>query len=1302
MDKIYKKSIDKSTYSWYNDIVDIVSIAVTCCWHMLMLLKKRHFMIYNVQQNARKTEMVKKHFIVFQYRKERACMKKNKLSALFMAAVMAVGIMPVSYAADTAAEDAKYAYFMDTSDDSAYVWMGETIEGDGLGFIDGQKSNITDANDPIYNETVNLDGLDARKQYQANTFYFTVDESEYTAEDNEFVFSIVFYDFGPAEGKFQFEYHTTAGGVKQIQLTKPGTKPGWYVKTVSVNDADLSKTYDNGATVRVINGAYNAFKKVEMVNVSKLKREGKELSMTALGLEARLDLEELQIIKANDTRFTDANLSKKTNAYDAESLLNTITGSSAKANSANKKVTMTQGELLDMYLTALGVTKADGESSVDAAKNSGVIDAMDMFISDDAAATNYNLGSIVDSALRYKSGGSYVLMEALITNGFYGEKTPDDIDNEFFKTVYDAMHTDTSSLDWLMSISEGSSYVLLGETIEENGVHWMDGQAMGITNSSDKYWNETVTLDGIVARKQYQANGMYFSVDDSFYGPEDKEFLISIVYYDFGPSEGRYYLEYHSKSGTIEERELIKPGTNPGWAVKTVVLDDIDLSKTYEDGTTFRIRNGAYNAFKKVEVVNLSKLRREGKNLPMTALSLFEVRREMASIWMIDGEADPIFADSNAANECTLYDVYSMRNKLTYNTSELSESLKNQTLTQGELLDTFMPLVGLQKNDGESSVEAAARHGIAGTGFFTIDSAPATYFNLLHLAYQTLLYTGPTNKTSLLEQLIVNGFYAGIDPGKVSNGEFASLWFKNPRTIPYETITDPATGRKYHWMSIEGAHTLRGYNNVIGWTPDGTGFVCGLTSGDFFLYDIPSQKLTPLDQTIGSSGHIPVYANVDGWAYYPKREYGVESIWRVNLKTFKKEKLMDLPDGIKANYFEVSNDGRYLALESSGIGKDPEGRYAVTRVDLQEKKVDYQWYAFSYSNILNHNQVNPVYTNLVGFSHETDTSKWNYDDIIDRANVIDIETGEVIKYNQGIKGDGGGRQLVTHEVWSYDGEYRYFCSWAADTVGEYEIMPAFVRTAPDYTHRQYFRIDAPNGGANHGNVSGDNKWALTDEGWMILINLDTHQCFPIVNVRNVIGMKNHPYHPHAHISYTGNMANWGHEHRGVLGVAWIDFNDIAENEVAKGDRYPYNDTVTRVSYEGLECESNIVTAHGRECITAGPGSGIYFDSLVEEADDNNVAVKITFDYYDNNEYPIVLTYTKGVEERNDALQVSNKNTQISRTGTNKWKTAEIVLDSANFEDINKFTTDFFIKSGGANIFISDVKVEFLRNNGSEW
>ena len=171
------------------------------------------------------------------------------------------------------------------------------------------------------------------------------------------------------------------------------------------------------------------------------------------------------------------------------------------------------------------------------------------------------------------------------------------------------------------------------------------------------------------------------------------------------------------------------------------------------------------------------------------------------------------------------------------------------------------------------------------------------------------------------------------------------------------------------------------------------------------------------------------------------------------------------------------------------------------------------------------------------------------------------------------------------------------------------------------------------------------------------------------------------------------MASWGEERDGILGISWINYTDILENEVAKGGRYPFGDDVTRVSYKGLECESSITTRAGKECAVAKPGTSIFFDINPEVIDVDDGAAKITFEYFDDGTKPLVLTYTKGVEEKNDAWKVYNKTINISRDNTKKWKTAEVVIDCGNFESIGKFETDFKIRSTEKNAYIANVKVE---------
>ena len=862
---------------------------------------------------------------------------------------------------------------------------------------------------------------------------------------------------------------------------------------------------------------------------------------------------------------------------------------------------------------------------------------------------------------------------------------------------------DKAEYAYFMNTWEDSAYVWLGEEIKGEGIAFIDGQAMGINDRADMYYNETVALDGLYARKQYNGNAAYFKIDKSVYEPGDTEFLFSIVYYDFGPSEGTYYLEYHTTDGTQKRVALIKPGRHPGWTVKTVVVNDADLSKTYDNGASIQIINGAYNAFKKVEIANISKAKRDGKEIKVTSL-FNEILRDLEYLMIVPRD-DKRFKNENLHKPCTMYDAYSLRNEITTSKVSVAQETKNYTMTQGELIDYYMRLHDLKKEPGETSVDAAMRYGIIDAmDYFISDSTPASNYNLLSIAHGTLMWEDKKGPR-LLKELIDSGKYEGVEASSIKNDKFQETYYMpdedaGPMYLPYETITDPVTKRTYNYINFFGSQMLRGYLNVNSWLPDGSGFICGTSSGFFYLYDIKSQTLTYLDQAIGNSQHLPVYMCLDGWAYYPKNEDGIHTVWRVNPRTGEKEKKFTLPKGITITYLNASNDGRYVVIEGYDNGyvlERPKDTTAIIRLDLQEQKLEYRYYAFDYSNIVDHFQVNPEYPDIVGFSHETDRKNWTYTDILDRCNIMDFTTGDVVKYNQGKLANGKAVQLVTHEIWSYDGEYRYFCSWATDTSKDSGTMPAVVRINKDGTHRQYYYAGMPIGGVNHATVSGDRRMICSDEGFLSLISTETHQIFPVANMRSVIGGKNHPYHPHPHVSYTGNLASWGHVHDGMLGIAWIDYTDILEKEVGKGGRYPFGDDVVRVSYEGVECESSVVTKDGKEAAMVKPGKALFFDINPDIVDVDDAAIKLTFDYYDNTTKPLTLTYTKGVEEYNDAWKYFNKTVSIRRDNTNKWRTAEIIIPCGNFENIGKFESDFKIASGALNAYIANVKVEKIEH-----
>lgn len=852
---------------------------------------------------------------------------------------------------------------------------------------------------------------------------------------------------------------------------------------------------------------------------------------------------------------------------------------------------------------------------------------------------------------------------------------------------------DNPEYAYFMNTAENSAYVWLGEKIEGEGIKFYDGQQLGIEDKKDPLYNETVTLDGLTARKQYSANSSYFKLDEKYYDKGDNEFLISLVFYDFGPSEGKFYFEYHSTDGTIKQITIIKPGTNPGWLVKTMCMDDVDLETTYENGAHFRIKNGAYNAFKKLEIVNVSKAKREKTTIATTCLGV-EVKNELESLRIIKS-GDERFLNKNLGSHCTGTDANDLRNIITGTTNP--DTYQNNTITQGELLQMYLQSLNLTKREGESWVDAARRWGVTDAmDYFLFDETPATYFNLINLVYSALVYENSKGDI-LLANLIKNGFYEGVEVINIKSDAFQTIYYSQPRKLPKKKIINSQTGRTYYHINLFGNMLLRGYTDSVTIMHDGSGMICGTAAGDLYHYDFETEMLTYLDKTIPNTAFLAAYCCPNGWVYYLQRANSITTLLRINPLTLEKEVLMELPVGFSPAMYITTNDGRYASFECYSYGNAfpvPAGTTPVIRADLVEKKLIYTYYGFDYAHYLNHHQINPVYPDIIAFSHEFSSGMTGWD-IYDRCYIMDITTGKVAKYNSGRVPDGRSAELVSHEVWGMSGDYRYFTASPLDSSVSNPAGGSVVRVDLNGRHRQYYSSQGYNSSGNHVGVSGDERMIAFD-GCVSLQSTETHQVFPIVYAgrKNYIG-SGHPYHPHPHLSYTGNILTWGEVDNNVLGISWMDYTDILENEVAKGGRYAFGDDVVIPSYKGIECESRFTTKMGKDCVTANIDKEVFFDINPEIIDVDNGAAKITFDYFDNGSKPLVMTYTKGVEEQNDALQFFNKQIKIPRKGTNKWRTAEVIINCGNFESIGKFESDFKIYSGEKNVYIANVRVEAI-------
>ena len=531
--------------------------------------------------------------------------------------------------------------------------------------------------------------------------------------------------------------------------------------------------------------------------------------------------------------------------------------------------------------------------------------------------------------------------------------------------------------------------------------------------------------------------------------------------------------------------------------------------------------------------------------------------------------------------------------------------------------------------------------------------------------------------------------------------------YKTPQKLASRAITE-TTGLTTHYLNIEGEPTVRTYATSQSWTSDGKSFVCGLQSGDMFLYNTVDETLTFIDHSYKATALLWATVGTDDYVYYIKKdEFGIFSIWKANLKVAPAvPEFVCRPEGDYSGYtiglIHITNDCKYISAELYPPEDRTESISARYSIDKDEW-VGYEHPSFDFSPAKNHDMINPEYPNLMSFCHEINhaaQANMYARNITDRIWQVDLDTMKAQNiFKQGVQAekDTNGYDVAlqgaTHEVWSNDGEYMYLITFS---MGSYNTgaVPAVVRFDKDGSHRKYYHGDnALIYNYKHCTSTGDNKFVGADGEWIVVISTETWEEFPISEFSWNGTSKSHPYHAHPVIARKQYVMNWGDtDENGLLGVKWFDFANLVSSK-AEGGSTPIGENVNRVSYAGLECESVASEINGKAAVSASSGKSIYLDIDESLIDTDNGKIKLTFEYYDNGNTPITVTYTSGVETDNDRYRIFDAETTISRGWTNTWKTAEIIIDSGNFEDIGKYNTDIKISGGTSDVSIANVSAE---------
>jgi hypothetical protein len=1190
----------------------------------------------------------------------------------------------------------KYDYMLKGNPENAYLLTGDKFKSNLCTVLKPSDSA------PLRNYTiVKKDGVDSA--YFPNTCYLEIvlDDTYYNETDKNFLVSVMFYDFGPGQGIFHVRYNTTGGAEKTIEVIKPGTKPGWLVKTIAINDIDLTQPYESGAHIRVStrSSGYNAFKKVEIVNLDKAKRENKDVEISCLGTDADDKMLEYKFITGKDTQFADNKLASKTDKYDVETMIAKLSGKKSPIiDSSLKKDDITQGEMVKSFVELLGHTPE--EDVIKQASMLGLVQPIDLVTKADAPATAYNLINVAKQALDCSKAEGGTLMEYLEGKGWFGTIVKEESKEEEDKKE-EQKQEDTAAAgkyDYLFQKDKSVAYVVTGKKDD-----WETNLCSVVepVEETDPTGYTLITVEGITT--SYYPGNHYVDIkfDDSYYEPGDHTFLINVAMYTTGG--GKFYAKYNNAKGEEVTAEMDKAIGKTGWFATSYVIDDIDLSKPYSSGTNLRIssRETGYNYFKKIEIINIDKMNREGKVPNSTCLGT-TAEKPLATYGFASLD-DPRWAKETIYKPASKYDVEEMTQRIGGNkTPNIPKEYENQTVTQGELLEAFIKMLG--HTPAENLLAQATEIGLRQPVDLVLNpSSQASWYNLINISRQSLNAKRSNGRIQLAE-LIANDYFPASEAMILSeaDGNFAKLYYAQPKKYPYKTIIDQDTGRTIHFLDFVGQKLVRPYMTHHNWSVDGKGFICGtLTTGgvNMYYYDIEKQTFYYIDLATNYGNGPNAVVTTDNRIIYVKTVNRETHVFSADLTDPTNPNIKDLftaPPGGNMTGFSVSADGRYVASEYDPTEPwnpskpYPEGAELGIRVDLETG----EWIIFHHTwkaqNRLMHVQVNPVYPDLVFYSHDGTAVKYLARE--DRMWLVDLSGEEHIHKDMFPIWTvfGAFANEPTHEAWSADGEWISAIDSSAFTQDG-----IFYLVDKEGRHRRIFKN--PWGmDHKHGYMSSDARFYCADGTYVTVASLDTEQYFRIHRYKeDGEGRQvDHPYHAHPVVSNDKYYVNWGDRYNNVLGVYWYDFTEIVENEVAKGGRYPINETVDRISYEGLECETPETVKNGEECFYVKRGNSLYLDINNQNViDTTNGAVTVTFDYFDNSKTPLTVTYTRGIFTKADLQWTDNGKITISRKGTNKWQQAKFTIDCGNFEDASKYRSDLRISGVSADTYIKNVVVE---------
>lgn len=932
----------------------------------------------------------------------------------------------------------------------------------------------------------------------------------------------------------------------------------------------------------------------------------------------------------------------------------------------------------------------------------------------------------------------------------FEEEIEEEIEEEYEETVKDEFHTDSDigNIDTTIEETEGAdkvtddgissgvsvvpsennAYILFGKTIKTNHMDYIDGYESGIANPSSPLYNEMFEMDGVTGRKVYKENYVSFSLKDTYFEPGDTKFMILLTYYDFGPSVGYFRFEYMNTDNQLSTVSVRKEGIVPKWCTTRIYVDDADFTKTVDGTNAMQIGTNAYNAFAKVEIINISVSERTGEQVELGAVNSIQAEA-LGILGLMEGENG---APATAGLEKKLTRGETVKMLVKAFGKEKEAMANNYSCSFSDVPESLKPYVGYCENEGMISGNGMGKFNpddiatprqlmtfmLRYLGFedenLYDNAVELAKENKLVLNFDMILYPDGDLTRDHFAAIVYNGclierkeddstiLFDNLTSGNITEEmceatgvqEILAYKYMLPRKVPKKTVVDESSGRTYYFMNIDDAQTIRSYFNHFEWNEAEDKFIVAHNkSGAMYEYDINTEMLRFLDY-VCVSGSLSAEVIANDQIYYKKKD---GSYWHYDWKNYKKQKICDAPEWSQSfdDGFSATFDGRYIATKIKSVESEKdffngENRFRlICRYDTVEKKWEYMSKEFDeipeYPHV-GHPNINPVDGNLVGYCHEGTTYY-----IPDRIWYVNFETGEHFNpFKQGMHLSGITTSEPTgHEMWDFDGDSILFVKYPfANNLGK----SGLARVSMDGTEVEYINNDYK---WWHPCTTEDGEWiggdVQTDPRQIAIVNSNNYESYLMATIK--VGPNgNHPYQAHPSYSQSGKWLIWGMcDENDILGVAWMDVSDLTSQHYP-GGLVEFNENISYADYDNTRFQVDTATVNGTECIKAPVESSIYFDindSLIRTPEGN---VKIEFTYLDNGTNEIDVIYTNTTKLPVDYANYEDASISIKRSGSGKWKTATVHLKNASLEDTCAHLTDFAIRGRMSDVYIKDISV----------